>query len=438
MARLRAVGQRRGPGAARPAGRCSRRAATSSGSSASRACSTGSAARRTRCRRSSTSPAPTARARPAPSCAPRSKPRGTRVHVFTSPHLVRFNERIRLAGTLIDDEALAALLAEVLDVSADIEPSFFEVDHRGRLPRFRAHAGRRLHRRGRARRPARRDQRHRAAAGLRHRRARPRPSAIPRLRPDRHRRARKPAIAKRGRAAGRQQAYPRRDRSQAVGEVAAAHGAPLAPARRAAGTFEVDGRPAPLSRRARRARRCRCPRSPASTRRRMPRWRWRCCATRTRSTVPLAALAAACGWARWPARLQRLGPGPLTGARRRPIWLDGGHNPAAAQRVAALARGSSTARARCSSSACSPTRMRAASSSRSRRRAAALIAVPVPGHEHHAPDELARLARKLGFAAPPQPRPSAGGGCSPRRPAADPRLALPRRRSAAANGEVPD
>ncbi|WP_426267933.1 bifunctional folylpolyglutamate synthase/dihydrofolate synthase [Sphingomonas sp. LHG3443-2] len=51
---------------------------------------------------------------------------GARVHVFTSPHLVRFNERIRLAGRLIDDEALGALLGEVLDASADIAPSFFE------------------------------------------------------------------------------------------------------------------------------------------------------------------------------------------------------------------------------------------------------------------------------------------------------------------------
>lgn len=52
---------------------------------------------------------------------------GHRTHVFTSPHLVRFNERIRLAGKLIEDDALAALLAEVLDASQGVEPSFFEV-----------------------------------------------------------------------------------------------------------------------------------------------------------------------------------------------------------------------------------------------------------------------------------------------------------------------
>ena len=48
-------------------------------------------------------------------------------HVFTSPHLVRFNERIRIAGKLIDDDVLARLLTEVLDQSKGIEPSFFEV-----------------------------------------------------------------------------------------------------------------------------------------------------------------------------------------------------------------------------------------------------------------------------------------------------------------------
>ncbi|MEP3915008.1 MAG: bifunctional folylpolyglutamate synthase/dihydrofolate synthase, partial [Parasphingorhabdus sp.] len=51
---------------------------------------------------------------------------GLKVHVYTSPHLVRFNERIRLAGQLIEDEYLADLLARVLDISEDINPSFFE------------------------------------------------------------------------------------------------------------------------------------------------------------------------------------------------------------------------------------------------------------------------------------------------------------------------
>ena len=52
---------------------------------------------------------------------------GYRVHVTTSPHLVRYNERIRIAGELISDERLATVLEEVLDAGADLEPSFFEV-----------------------------------------------------------------------------------------------------------------------------------------------------------------------------------------------------------------------------------------------------------------------------------------------------------------------
>ena len=52
---------------------------------------------------------------------------GHRVHAFTSPHLVRFNERIRIAGRLIEDEPLESLLSEVIGAGEGIEPSFFEV-----------------------------------------------------------------------------------------------------------------------------------------------------------------------------------------------------------------------------------------------------------------------------------------------------------------------
>ncbi|MEL6825988.1 MAG: folylpolyglutamate synthase/dihydrofolate synthase family protein [Pseudomonadota bacterium] len=40
---------------------------------------------------------------------------GLRVHVYTSPHLVRFNERTRLAGTLIEDDALIEWIRRVHD-----------------------------------------------------------------------------------------------------------------------------------------------------------------------------------------------------------------------------------------------------------------------------------------------------------------------------------
>ncbi len=52
---------------------------------------------------------------------------GYKVHATISPHLVRYNERIRLAGQLIEDDRLADVLAEVLDLGADLNPSFFEV-----------------------------------------------------------------------------------------------------------------------------------------------------------------------------------------------------------------------------------------------------------------------------------------------------------------------
>lgn len=52
---------------------------------------------------------------------------GLRVHAYTSPHLAYFNERIRLAGDLIGDAALAAVLAEVEAVNAGRPITFFEI-----------------------------------------------------------------------------------------------------------------------------------------------------------------------------------------------------------------------------------------------------------------------------------------------------------------------
>lgn len=52
---------------------------------------------------------------------------GLRVHVYTSPHLVRFNERIRLAGTLISNEKIAAVLDRVEAANAGEPITFFEV-----------------------------------------------------------------------------------------------------------------------------------------------------------------------------------------------------------------------------------------------------------------------------------------------------------------------
>jgi dihydrofolate synthase/folylpolyglutamate synthase len=51
-------------------------------------------------------------------------------------------------------------------------------------------------------------------------------------------------------------------------------------------------------------------------------------------TAPVEAMAAGLRSARWPARLQLLGSGPLTAlARGHAVWLDGGHNADAGQAI---------------------------------------------------------------------------------------------------------
>ncbi len=52
---------------------------------------------------------------------------GLAVNVLTSPHLVRFSERIRVAGALIDDDRLERLIDEVETANAGQPISFFEI-----------------------------------------------------------------------------------------------------------------------------------------------------------------------------------------------------------------------------------------------------------------------------------------------------------------------
>ena len=52
---------------------------------------------------------------------------GDTVHAYTSPHLARFHERIRLAGELISEPALTALLDECVRVNGPDEITFFEI-----------------------------------------------------------------------------------------------------------------------------------------------------------------------------------------------------------------------------------------------------------------------------------------------------------------------
>ncbi|HEY6917191.1 MAG TPA: bifunctional folylpolyglutamate synthase/dihydrofolate synthase, partial [Allosphingosinicella sp.] len=125
---------------------------------------------------------------------------------------------------------------------------------------------------------------------------------------------------------------------------------------------------------------------------------------RRQQALPLgeAALRAAMGWAEWPARLQRLGDGPLTallpeGAE---LWLDGGHNPAAARVLADHFKGLWRAE--------QPLHIVLGLLANKdaggvldafKARDARFYMVPVPGHEHHMPEELAAMAARAGFGA---------------------------------------
>lgn len=61
---------------------------------------------------------------------------GKRVHVYNSPHLVRFNERIRLAGTLVSTRRLNQALERVEQVNAGKPITFFEITTAAALTLF--------------------------------------------------------------------------------------------------------------------------------------------------------------------------------------------------------------------------------------------------------------------------------------------------------------
>ena len=52
---------------------------------------------------------------------------GHKVHAYTSPHLARFHERIRLAGDLISEAELVAVLTEVMEINAGEPITYFEI-----------------------------------------------------------------------------------------------------------------------------------------------------------------------------------------------------------------------------------------------------------------------------------------------------------------------
>ncbi|MCB2015121.1 MAG: folylpolyglutamate synthase/dihydrofolate synthase family protein [Sphingobium sp.] len=252
---------------------------------------------------------------------------GKSIHAYTSPHLVRFNERIRLNDVLVDDERLAAYLERVLDAAGDIGPSFFEATTAAAFLAFAENPadaciievglGGRLDATNVIPAPAvcgiaQLGLDHQAFLG----------SEIKLIA------AEKAGIAKAGVPLVTMNYEP------AVAGVIAERAAAAKARWLAMGTAwdaavyrerlhyrDDQGRvDTPLPRLA-------GPHQPMNLALALA-------MLRHQSAVPVgeAALKAAPLWASWPARLQRLGDGPLLeqliGAGR-PVWLDGGHNPAA-------------------------------------------------------------------------------------------------------------
>jgi dihydrofolate synthase/folylpolyglutamate synthase len=325
---------------------------------------------------------------------------GLAVHVYTSPHLVRFNERIRIAGTLIEDDTLAALLEEVLNVAGDIGASFFEVTTAAAFLAF-------------SRTPA---DACIIEVGLGGRLdatnviARPLVTGIAQLGVDHQSflgdtaeeiAGEKAGIAKPGVPLVTMR-YPV-PIAQRVETVARAARAPVSAAgdhwffaaedgklgyRDAAGRLET-----PLPGMA-------GPHQPENLALAIAMLRHQ-----TSLIIPPEAYRTAAEATCWPARMQRLGTGPLTellppGSE---LWLDGGHNLAAATSVAATLRqiafpGTGRSEVHLVLGMLSnkdPAGLLAPFAGL----ATTLHAVPVPDHEHHTPEALVAIARGLGMIA---------------------------------------
>ncbi|NML05294.1 folylpolyglutamate synthase/dihydrofolate synthase family protein [Sphingomonas sp. G-3-2-10] len=318
---------------------------------------------------------------------------GKTVHVYSSPHLVRFNERIRIAGKLIEDDALAVLLSEVLDHAEGIGASFFEVTTAAAFLAFsrtpadacviEVGLGGRLDATNVIPNPAITGI---AQLGIDHE------AFLGNTAEDIA--AEKAGIAKRGTMLVTMR-YPDsvanriRKVADAAGAVVIAEGeawryTATAQAIRFADARETIVAPLPA---------LAGPHQPAN-------YALALAMLRYQKAVPisLGALIEASSRARWPARMQRLRKGPLT-AHLPPdseLWLDGGHNPAAAKVIAdaiwqvAQGRPIHLILGMLENKDAETLIWHFAS------RIASLTAVPVEGHAHHYPGHLAEIAREMG------------------------------------------
>ena len=320
---------------------------------------------------------------------------GLRVHMFTSPHLVRFNERIRIAGKLIEDNELAALLDEVLDASDRIEPSFFEVTTAVAFlgfARTKADAcivevglGGRLDATNVVERPLVCGI---AGLGIDHRQWLGR--SIGDIAGE------KAGIAKPGVPLVTQRYPPAaahrvQEKAEAVGAPWIGRGA-LWDARLIRGHIHYRDHSGALN----------LPIPTLSGRYQADNAALAVAMLRHQEhlTIPADTYAPAIRSAAWPARMQKLAPGPVT--RQLPdgseLWLDGGHNASAARLVAdhvgrAFSNDLPFVLVFASLKTKSPRTILKSFSGL----ASAVHTLPVPFHDHHSPEALAKLARELGF-----------------------------------------
>jgi dihydrofolate synthase/folylpolyglutamate synthase len=256
---------------------------------------------------------------------------GHRVHAFTSPHLVRYNERIRLAGKLIDDDQLFQLMGTVLDANEEVGASLFEVNTAVAMLAFagtpadacilEVGLGGRLDATNVIERPLVCGI---ASLGLDHQQFLGRRMADIA--------AEKAGIARRG-VPLVTQLYPPQI-GDVISEIAHQAGARWLPR---GGPWDAIVRQGHLHYRDEAGELALpVPRLPG--RHQALNAALAVAMLRHQETlkVPASALSAAMGWADWPARLQRLGPGPLTSLlpTAAELWVDGGHNPSAARLVA--------------------------------------------------------------------------------------------------------
>ncbi|MFC4295669.1 bifunctional folylpolyglutamate synthase/dihydrofolate synthase [Novosphingobium tardum] len=325
---------------------------------------------------------------------------GARVHAFTSPHLVRFNERIRIAGKLVEDDELAELLKTVLDADTDIGASFFEVSTAAAFLAFARHPadacvievglGGRFDSTNVLERPTICGV---ASLGIDHEAFLLAPEEDVPTVPIERIAFEKAGIAKPGvpLVTG---PHPDDVEKVIAATVRERGGELLASPASWSATVEADRM---TYRDARGVLDLPLPTMPGEHQ--AANAALAVAMLRHQDEVPVSADAIARGIvaARWPARLQKLGDGPLTAALPdRTVWVDGGHNPDAAWAIAAAMRGNAPLDLvfgllanRDIASVLGPLAPLAQS----------LRAVPIPGHEHHDPQVIARLARdRLGIA----------------------------------------